>query len=372
MDVAVISFTLSKENYGSILQCCAMQEVLRELGHRPIHIRYREPREEASFKARKIMTYLKQFPKYLRWYRTRRMLNRYARTAATIDRHFDNFIARHLRVTPEIFTPDTIAANPPQADAYICGSDQIWGGSLPFYLSFAPDAAVKIAYAPSLGGNHSFAPEYEAEMKRLLARLDFIGMRERSGLDTIHRLGFPDAVQVVDPTLLLSGDQWRGIMEPTASSAPYLFAYLLPNPCGSSPKEIHDYAARHGLAVKYVANECDDCYPKLYPTIEQWIGLIARADRVVTNSFHGTVFALLMGRPVIYLPLHRGYERMNCRLDDLMTAAGLTHWRYQGALDKVDLSNSDFAQFNRWREAQTERSKQYLRTYLSEKATSHH
>lgn len=364
MKVAVISFTLSKENYGSILQCYALQQVLRQLGHEPVHIRYREPLEVPSFKLGKLLTYLRQLPTYAQWYFTRRMLKRHARTAPTIDRRFDDFIARHLCVTPEIFTPDTLASNPPQADAYVCGSDQIWGGSPAYYLPFAPDSAVKIAYAPSLGGNHTFAPEYEAEMKRLLARLHFIGMREASGLDTVRRLGFTDAVQVPDPTLLLSAEQWRQLMEPASASSPYLFAYLLPNPCLSSPQEIHAYAAHEGLDVKYVANQLDDQFPKLYPTIEQWIGLIAGADRVVTNSFHCTVFALIMGRPVIYLPLHRGYERMNCRLDDLMEAAGLTHWRYQGDIAKVDLSNPNFTRFNQWREAQTERSLQYLHTYL--------
>lgn len=369
MKVGVITFSNSRDNYGQILQCYAMQVFLRTLGHRPYLIRYNETIEDPTgFKLVNLHKYIFKLPVYIKWYidriRHEKIEKQYSSIAASHDRKFDEFIKKRIDSTELPYSPETITDNPPEADAYICGSDQIWGGSWPYYLSFAPDEAIKIAYAPSLGGLTSFTPEYESEMKRLLSRLDFIGMREQSGVDTCIKLGFPETKKVVDPTLLLDAGDYRSIAVDHQSSSPYLFCYLLGNPTSCRIGEVYDYANSHKLDVRYVANQRIDDFPKIYPTIEDWIGYIADADRVVTNSFHCVVFSLIFHKPVIYLPLNDGYERMNCRIDELLKSTGLEHLRYQGDLAKVDLSNIDFNRFDEWKLQEVFKSRSILSNLL--------
>lgn len=369
MRVGVITFSNSRDNYGQILQCYAMQEFVKSLGHDPFLIRYDERIEDtAGFKLRNLHKYIFKLPTYIKWYidrlRQKKISEQYGAIAASHDRKFNEFIIERIEATEKIYHPDTIADTPPRADAYICGSDQIWGGSWPYYLSFAPDDAVKIAYAPSLGGLTFFTPEYEGEMKRLLSRLDFIGMREQSGVDTCIGLGFPGTKKVVDPTLLLDAGRYEAIATNPQPPSPYLFCYLLGNPTSCKINEVFDYAGMNKLSVKYVANQRIDDYPKAYPTIEEWLGYIAGADRVVTNSFHCVVFSLIFHRPVIYLPLNAGYERMNCRIDELIISAGLEQIRYRGDLGKVDLSDIDFKKFDEWKREEVSKSSYILSNLL--------
>lgn len=370
MKVGVITFSNSKDNYGQILQCYAMQVFIKTLGHNPYLIRYNETIEDPTgFKLVNLHKYIFKLPVYVKWYverlRHKKIEAQYSSIAASHDRKFDEFIKKRMESTELLYGPETITDCPPKADAYICGSDQIWGGSWPYYLSFAPDEAIKIAYAPSLGGLTTFTPEYESEMKRLLSRLDFIGMREQSGVDTCIKLGFHETKKVVDPTLLLDAEDYRSIAIDHKSSLPYLFCYLLGNPTSCKISEIYDYAYSHNLDVRYVANQRIDDFPKIYPTIEDWIGYIADADRVVTNSFHCVVFSLILHKPVIYLPLNDGYERMNCRIDELLDSIDLEQLRYQGDLAKVDLSNINFKRFDEWKKQEVSKSRSILSNLLN-------
>ena len=85
---------------------------------------------------------------------------------------------------------EQLKANPPEADLYIAGSDQIWNtdmqnGTEPaFYLDFGNDATRRISYAASFGIEH-INPQAEEWVKKLLSRFDSISVRERTGIDIL-------------------------------------------------------------------------------------------------------------------------------------------------------------------------------------------
>ena len=323
MKVGVITFSFSKDNYGQILQCYALQEFLKKEGHDPFLIRYQESpqRVDVGFKWKNITKYIVNLSQYIHWYWTQRAIIRnnveYVKQVDFDKRGFEQFITQHIHVT-HVYTKEMIEQDPPQAEAYICGSDQIWGGNWIYYLSFAPEDAIKIAYAPSLGGITSFAPQYEEKMKSLLSRFSRIGMRERSGVETIKRMGF-NAEKVIDPTLLLDRNDYAGIVKQSDRSSPYAFVYLLGNPIDLSIVDISSFVASNGWEMVYVASQGRaDQFAKLNPTIEEWLGLIAKAEIVITNSFHCVAFSLIFSRPFISIPLSHGFERMNTRISDLL------------------------------------------------------
>lgn len=215
MKIGVVTFWQSKDNYGQHLQSFALQTYLKKMGHEPFLIRYKEnPQQSAHFQLKNICKYVTKMPTYIKFILNQRKEKQNAvvwqQQGGQEQRNLHGFLADNVMLT-SIMTEQELLANPPQADAYICGSDQIWAGPAPYYLSFAPDDAKKIAYAPSLGGLTHFKSEYEAMMIRLMKRLDFIGMREQSGVEVCHRLGFKEAVKVVDPTLLLRKEDYDKI-----------------------------------------------------------------------------------------------------------------------------------------------------------------
>lgn len=363
MKVGVITFSSSKDNYGQILQCYALQKFLEKEGHNPFLIRYtsRPQVDPTGFKPKSLVKYLFHFSHYVKWYYAKRKTEqdrtRYQKSVNFAHRDFAGFLKQHVQQT-EVYSADEIEANPPFADAYICGSDQIWGGDRAYYLSFAPDEAIKIAYAPSLGGLNQFAPAYEATMKKLLCRLNRIGMREQSGVDIINRMGF-EAEKVVDPTLLLTADDYEKIAVPPTRSGRYAFVYLLGNPIDTSAKKIQHFVRHNGLDMVYVVSQGrNDSLPKEDLTIGEWLGHIANAEVVITNSFHCVVFSLIFQRKFISIPLSRGFERMNTRIEELLGDCGM-----MDNIQSTDFSiqESDFSQFD----ALVEKERHHTQSFLS-------
>ena len=376
MKIGVITFSNSKDNYGQMLQIYAMQCFLKKMGHECFLIRYTDsPKAKASFKWSKAITYLCRFPQYAIWYvqqkKERRQQKVYATSAqsSNILRRFDEFLRDNIEMTPKIYDETSIINNPPQADAYVCGSDQIWCGDWAYYLNFASENAIKIAYAPSMGGITNFSPEYEAQMKRLIHRLDFVGMREQSGVEVCKRLGRTDAVQVVDPTLLLDTKDYDKIRIPVATPKPYLFLYLLGNPIGYKTKYFYDYAASQGLGVVYVASQGKvDDYEKFPAQVGEWVELLANAEMVITNSFHCTVFSLIYHRRVVTVPLVGGYERMNTRINELLENAGLEDLILNKELEYYQQDDWDFSGFDMYKNSELKRTSDYFDKIIGSKS----
>ena len=371
MKIGVITFSNSKDNYGQLLQCYALQVYLKKQGHDVFLIRYQRTVSniKQGNKIEKIFCYLKSPFSYIDYYFQMKQLNRNKKLYYDISgderRKFDSFIENQLSCT-KIYIDDEIIQYPPLADAYVCGSDQIWGGDFIYYLSFAPDESIKIAYAPSLGGLTSFSKEYEEKMKMYLSRFDFIGMREQSGVDMCHKLGFDKAVKVVDPTLLLSSVDYDVIRIKTNQKKPYIFLYLLGNPMACEVDEIYEYAHNKDYEVVYVASQGRyDKHSKQYVQIGEWVDYLAKADIVITNSFHSTVFSLLFEKPFISIPLVGGYKRMNGRIEELLKECGLSNQIYTGSLDNISVKDIDFSKFRKYREKEEKGSYNYLSLLLS-------
>ena len=368
MKIGVITFSSSKENYGQLLQCFAMQRFLQNIGHDAYLIRYLpKPVEPARFRISRIFRYIVNFSAYFSFFisliREKRN-KKYVNENANELRHFDWFLRDELKTT-EVLSENELMENPPIADAYICGSDQVWGGDFVYYLSFAPDRAKKIAYAPSFGGLTYFSPDYEMKVKELLRRFDFIGVREQGGVSVCHRLGFPKAVKVVDPTLLLTVGDYDKIRINTTVNGKYIFVYLLGNPMACKVSDVFEFAKQKNLDVIYVASQGqNDAFEKVYPQIGEWIDYLAKADFVVTNSFHCSVFSLIYKKKFATIPLVGGFERMNGRIDELLDVVRMKNARYRGSFEQIYNFEFDFSTFESYQTLETLRSQKYLQDVL--------
>ncbi len=371
MRIGVITYWDSKDNYGQMLQLYAMQVYLKKQGHNPFLIRYqRNLPKRADFRWSNVFNYIIKFPLYLKWFLNRRTLEleeqKYAQVTNNDLRKFSSFLETYVEMSPVIYTAESIVKTPPLANAYICGSDQIWGSDWAYYLSFAPSDSIKIAYAPSFGGCKNFDDDYKDELQRLLKRFDFVGIREQSGVDLCKDLQRLDAVKVVDPTLLLNKEDYDKIRIPVNVKKPYLLLYLLGNPIQQSTRDFYAFAKRHSLEIIYIASQGKvDEFEKYPAQVGEFVDLVANAEFIVTNSFHCTVFSLLYHRRFCTIPLVGGYARMNCRVEELLLESGLDSQICVGKINDEMLEPLNFQKFDEYLRFQQNQTKDYLSQYLN-------
>lgn len=330
------------DNYGQQLQAYALQHYLREQGHDAYLIRFRAyspPRplwrriggaiKRRFFVSKEQKT---EFRTLAQLYKRNTVLNR--------ERKFTEFRERYLNSTERIYTTiDELQQNPPSADVYITGSDQVWHDSLKnknntaMYLDFGPSSVRRISYAASLGRE---IPQQEVgKFVSLLKHFDYISVREHKAQELLKGLGFPEVTVTIDPTLLLSPTLYDKIEgeEGLDLSKPYAFFYVLNirseaelywNHIGKTLKE-------QGLEVKSVAasgylpaREFIPGVRNIQATIPQWLSLVKNASVVFTTSFHGVVFCLLYHRSFYAILLTNENAKANDRLTSLLGICGLT------------------------------------------------
>lgn len=310
MKIGII--TIQKcNNYGSDLQAFALQYKLRLMGHdvenidylfykNPRHVstRLSRPTFKVSLKNR-IKEFL--FPKI---YWLKQLLNRkIEKDRAT---RFDDFFKKNVNESREFRTVDALMANPPIYDVYMVGSDELWNkrcnsSMLPFFLSFAPKGAKKVAYAASTGAHDNYDIADREIYKRHLPDFSAISMREASSCKCFGEMLGREIIHVVDPTLLLTAQEWDNVAIPYAQEKPYILVYdLIPSDA------IWSLARRWAKARRCeIVRICGDSSlkpvdgVKQFPTFgpAEYIGLFKNAKGVITNSFHGTVFSIIYGKP---------------------------------------------------------------------------
>ena len=264
-------------------------------------------------------------------------------------RKFSDFVDINLHPTKIFRSLSELESDCPIADIYIAGSDQVWNTYGEDYrtvseqikaylLSFATDSARKISCGASFGKS-ALDLEFERLFKQKLSEFDFISCREKSGVEICKNLGFENAVQQPDPTMLLSSEEYKKIAgKSLVPKNPYILLYLLGNDTDFSVRKLKKIAKERNLDVVYVsANEMKkvNFHKKIYPTVNEWLGLYENASAVVTNSFHGTVFSIIFNKPFLSVHQSGKFESQNTRIDSLLEDFGLKNRVFSGDFEKL-------------------------------------
>lgn len=326
-------------NYGASLQAYALMRKLEESGHQVEIIDYKpdylsrhyrlmaadSPRVGNS-KLRVALYVILKLPG--------RLLARRRKRA------FDRFREKHLQLTSTRYSSyDDLRRNPPQADCFFAGSDQIWntsrenGRDPAFYLMFAPQGAIKASYAASIA-TATIAEDARALVQGGVSSLDHVSVRESTAVQLLGELGIDDAEHVLDPVFLIPKESWHALA-PNRHDDDYVLVYDFE--VSEEVKRVAtDYAAAHGLKIYSVgAGKCDyanDRFPHAGPT--EFIALIRDAKFVVTNSYHAIVFCLIFG---VNIYVSGRSEGINSRMEDLLAQFGLT---MQSFIPVADMSES--------------------------------
>lgn len=210
-------------------------------------------------------------------------------------------------------------------DAIVVGSDQVWRGLYSndltrYFLDFTQGWNIKrIAWAASFGvDNWTADDETLNKCKELVTKFDFVSTREKSGVDICkNQLGYDKAQWVVDPTMLLTADEWRliggGINQKSNHS---IVTYILDDT--PEIRQLVDNTARDKKLPVINLRMAETAENHL--SVYDWLSAIANAEMVITDSFHGSVFSLLFHRPLI---ITGNRERGMSRFESLLEVVDL-------------------------------------------------
>ena len=324
-NVGILTFHMA-HNYGAMLQAYALPTAVKKMGLKCEVIDYRFSYIDSW---NRIEWWNDLAEKYGIFWGGIRFVNRWIHgyySKHNMHIKFDAFERNMIPHSKTIYKSKTELHHLPY-DAILFGSDQIWNSALTNGIAEeyiggfeCLSQTRKIAYAASCGAS-DFQKESRSVYDKYLKDFYAIGVREERFQKTLKSRGY-DAECVLDPTLLLTADDWKKIIpeEKKLHSNHYLLLYAF-----DEDEKIYElareYAKRHGLQIVVVAYKKKsamhgmkvrtDCGPI------EFLSLLFHAKHVITTSFHGTVFSILFHKDFHCIPHPKYHERTDSLLEML-------------------------------------------------------
>ena len=291
---------------------------------------------------------------------------------------FERFSRDYLRISGHRFESlEELRSAELPYDLILSGSDQIWNPKIfpdgrfdpVFFGTFS--SRRKIAYAPSFGVPH--IPEgMEEELRSYLESFSHISVRERQGREIVKEITGKDVPVVLDPTLLLTAEQWSAMAVPPDRSGGYILCYCISKPGALAPY-IQRLAEETGLPVVQLCGIRQKVHPRAVCVLDagpsEFLGLFQNASYVCTNSFHGTVFSVQFQKPFFtaVAPSELAAPESS-RTFSILSRLGLTE-RIIGTGATAGLDDTiDWADVDRRLRAARQSSLDYLRAALWDEA----
>ena len=351
MKIGILTHPLDY-NYGCLLQAFALQKTIKSMGHEVVTIdRFSDPR----------VAFFSQFKNWMKRIAAHYIKGKNVRICwnpnltmdmkRTLFSKTQKFVERNITNTGIVFPSDLKMIDEKyQFDAYVVGSDQVWlpHFSLNCFLDFVErDNVKRIFYAASTGST-SFAdvPSLAMKCKSLSRKFSGISVREDSLLPVVKKVLGRDAIQVLDPTLLLDAKDYLAACVEKEEDSPIIFTYILDK---TDDKQILVDKVQKNLHLPIVAGSVEKDYERgkrmdinkcIYPSVDHWILNMARAKFVVTDSFHGTCMAITFRKPFVVVGNKaRGINRF-------LSVLRLFNLENRLITDSTQFSSSFFSQLN--------------------------
>ncbi len=309
--IGIITHYYKSLNYGGNLQAYALCEFLnkQDVVAEQISFSGNFMSMEIVHKKRGIQFLkagiLKVFGYPFRKYRTWR-LNKEETKQQIKDRRRAAFFAFNqevIRHSKSVYDMQTLKNCTNDYEVFITGSDQVWNMrwyNSAYFLDFVPSQKIKISYAASIGSDR-IDDENRKLIEKSLADFRAISVREENAIDLIQQLVSVQPYCVLDPTLLLTVEDWEKVREELPIANRYIFCYYLGNNI-KARKIAKQFARNKGLLVVTIPHATGDIEfsdlnfgdQKLYDASpQQFLSLIKNAEYIFTDSFHAVVFSFL-------------------------------------------------------------------------------
>lgn len=365
---------LNVNNYGAELQAFALQYYVRQLGHEVEiidYLYYKNPKFKPTSKSAPFveLTRKQKLKEFVLPYLNRVKSIPFYKDKKKRDLKFEQFHVDHTKVSRTFNSIEKLYKANLDYDVYISGSDQIWNphtntNIIPYFLDFAPKGKRKIAYASSFGVD--VIPEkYHGIYQKYLGQFDELAVREKSGVDIVGKILGRDIDWVVDPTFLLSKNDWKQFAVQPQFTKPYLLLYVLTD-SEYITKTAKKIAEKLRLGIVRICKNAskEDSGDEILNVIDagpkEFLGWFMNASFVLTTSFHGVCFSLNFEKSFFSILKHE--KANNSRQIDLLSEVGLEN-RIKFVGDEIDLKNLpiDYHPVTAKLEGRTLTSKKYLK-----------
>lgn len=372
MKKIIITTFFKAENYGAALQTYALQEVLRGWGYDVRILNYKDSAIEDSYKL-----YNLRGENFLLTIRAFISLVFYGKRKARRSQ-FVEFQTKYMKIGDnEYGSSKDILNNPPEADIYITGSDQVWNSSITkeisdiYTLNFGSEKIYRISYAASIGTKEFRLDEGEIFGKKI-SKIDAVSVREATAKTALEPFLNGKTVEItLDPVMLRGKREWESdIPEFDGKKEKYILAYQMERN-DEYYKIVNALSRKTGLKVIYFEHRNRLDTNRYHNTLcseftagpLRFLGLVRNAEYVVTTSFHGTAFSILFQKKFWAVPCREKGTRIENLVDKLHVSE-----RAVCSLDefeKKDYSKEiDYEKVNSALTIEREKSLQWLRDAL--------
>ena len=324
MKIALVVFRFGP-SHGSLLQTYALTRTLESLGHQVTIIDRQRPirLQNINTMIKRVVLSLSHGNLELGDFR----LGEHPRQVMKPFRKFikKNFANQYITLTTE--SQLNIVGSEQGFGAYIVGSDQTWRpmyvyNIYNYFLDFVPRfrKVIRLSYAASFGTSvWEYTKEQENRCKELIRQFDGVSVRESDGVDLCKKYFSIDAVHVLDPTLLLNASDYRKLIVTSKPFEKYVGFNFLDN--NNAKMQLVEDVCRLMNVGKRSMNTIQQSKSrkyKLMPTIEEWIMNIDQSEIAIVDSFHATVFSIILHKNFFTIAnIDRGMARFTSLLGTL-------------------------------------------------------
>lgn len=331
--ILTLTITVKRYNYGNMLQAYALCKTLGNRGNFVEQINYNYTYRKFSSKFR--CAFLKLFScishpellvryilKVIRLCFVQETDLKYVECDKVRDKGFERFL-ENIPISKDEFSIYNIGDCVDRYDTFVVGSDQVWTGiNATFGLDFVPSTKKRISYAASCART-VLRPEDVDGFKKYLPKFDAISVREQDSVALLQPYAGKNKIEwVLDPTMLLTREDWDEICPKQLVEGKYMFCYFL-GPDKNMRDVAQKYAKAHDLKLVTLPHLTGKILADVGFGDEQlydispadFLSLIKYADCVFTDSFHGSVISLL------YHKQFYTFSRLNMpHMDNRMTS----------------------------------------------------
>lgn len=316
MKILIITHSL-RYNYGCILQNFALQTVLSQLGHDVITLKLR--RKQTFFIY--IFSYLKYLCRRILGYNAYKPLS--TNELNLICKHTDKFVHKYIKMSPRMYLINKKWVQNQKFDVIVVGSDQVlhpasYKNIENIYLDFI-NGVRKIIYAGSFGTEQwIYTRKQTYNCSNLIKDFIAVSSREKSGMYFFEDILNVKSELVLDPTLLLNQNIYISKTKKLKNNIG-LVTYILDT--NEMKSTIVDKISKELLLpICKSSNENMDnpyCTPneRIAHSVEDWLTSFKYADYIVTDSYHGTCFAIIFRKQFLVIAnKKRGIDRFKTLL----------------------------------------------------------
>lgn len=363
LKIGIIS-THRQTNWGSVLQCYALQKALANQGFVAEYIDYYPDDVTVEGRLRTLKGKSRYFKNPLAYAIAKYVFGISYRNNKKV---FDRFIIKHLVLSCNTYySPEEVEKGLPKEDIYCLGGDQVlFGFKALDVFDRIDETHIKVTYSSSFGKTSFNDDEWNRE-KNILRKFDALSCREDSGVEIMKKMGLNNTQQIIDPVFLLDQEEWRKSFKGHPQVDKYIFVYNLHH--DKNLEKLEKYLSKElGLKVINVCNHWFEVYRFgkciWCPPVEDFLELIEGAELVISDSFHATAFAILFNKKFLTVVP----ELVGTRLDSVTRLFGVENHliRTKNLKKSLEEANTkiDYGKINHIIENERKRAFEYIQSW---------